>query len=109
MGMGYSEAAHREAAQRLVRYAQGELALPVLRRRGLWLKTPEGRSVWFQLIALADYYLSGEIARAQYAQALLLLAPSTTLPQGDFEVVARYALEFCRCCFIGAGEVCRDN
>ena len=103
-GAYYSEDAHREAAERLVRYAQSEWALPVLRQRRPWLGTPKGRSTWFQLISLADDYLSGEIVRAQYAQALLRLAPLTAISQGDLEVIARYALEFCRCCFIGAGE-----
>ena len=106
---GYSEAAHREAAKGLVCYAQGERALPVLRRRGAWLKTAEGLIVWFYLIALADDCLSGAIARAQYKQALLQLAPLTTLPREDLEVIARYALEFCRCCFVADGEECHDN
>ncbi|MCB2072482.1 MAG: hypothetical protein H6917_06125 [Novosphingobium sp.] len=105
----YFEKAHRAAAERLVRYAQSERAPSVLRERGPWLKTSEVRGVWFKLIALADDYLSSEIDRAEYTQALLLLAPLTTVPQGNLEVIARYALEFCRCCFIGVGEACRDN
>lgn len=104
-GAGYSEVAHREAAQRFVYHARSEKALPILRRWGPWSKTPEGRSILAQLSALADNLLCGDITTIQYAQALLRLAPSTPLSQGDLEVLARHALEFCRCAFFGAGHV----
>lgn len=101
----YSEAAHRASAERFARHAHSERALPVLRRWGPWSKTPEGRSVWAQLGAIADDLLCGDITSAQYALALRQLARMTPVPQGDLEVLARHGLEFCRCSFFGAGHV----
>ena len=105
IGVGYSEAAHREAAERFVNHARSERALSVLGQWGPWSKTPEGRGVLAQLSALADELLCGDITTAQYTQALLRLAPSIPLPQDDLEVLARHALEFCRCAFFGSGYV----
>lgn len=105
IGAGYSEAAHREAAERFVNHARNERAVPVLRRWGPWSKTPEGKSVLAQLSALADNLLCGDITTAQYDQALLRLTSSTPISQCDLEVLARHALEFCRCAFFGAGHV----
>lgn len=102
---GYSEAAHLEAAERLVNHARSERALPVLQRWGPWSKTPEGGSVCAQLSALADGLLCGDITTAQYVEALLRLAPSTPMSLGELEVLARHALEFCRCAFFAAGHV----
>ena len=101
----YSEAAHRAAAERFARHAHSERAIPVLRRWGAWSKTPEGRSVFAKLGALADDLLCGDITSEQYAQALFRLAPLTPVPQVDLEILARLALEFDRCCFFGAGDV----
>ena len=103
--VGYSEAAHREAAERFVNHARSKRVLPILRQWGPWLKTSEGRSVWAQLGALADELLCGDITTSQHTHALLRLVPSIPLPQGDLEVLARHALEFCRCAFFGAGYV----
>lgn len=103
--VGYSEAAHREAAERFVYHARSERVLLVLRRWGPWSTTPEGRSVFAQLSALADDLLCGDITTVQYAQALLRFAPSTPVSQSDLEVLARHALEFSRCVFFGAGHV----
>lgn len=105
IGAGYSEAAHREAAKRFVNHARSERALPVLRRWGQWSKTAEGRRVLAQLSALADDLLCGDITTAQYEQELLRLTSSTPMSQRDLEVLARHALEFCRCAFFGAGHV----
>ena len=101
----YSEAAHRASAERLVRHAHSEKALPVLRKWGPWSKTSDGRGFWTQLGAIADDLLCGDITSAQYAHALRQLGRNTTVPQDDLEVLARHALEFCRCCFFGAGDV----
>lgn len=103
--VGYSEAAHREAVERFVSYAQGSQALPVLRRWGSWSKSPARQSALIQLGVLADHLLCGDITSAQHNRAVMRLGASWPMPTGDLEVLARVALEFCRCCFFGAGYV----
>ena len=102
---GYSESAHRKAAARLVGFAQGDRARPILRKRGPWLTTAEGRKAWDQLFELADDLLSGFITPPQYEWTLVLLAATSAMPLEDLEIIARCALEFCRCCFFGARHV----
>ena len=101
----YSETAHREAAARLVVFAKSESATPVLRKWGPWLKTGAGRKAWGQLFALADDLLCGFITIPQSEWTLVVLAATWAMPLEDLEIIARYALEFCRCCFFGAGHV----
>lgn len=102
---GYSESAHLDAAARLVRFAQGDRARPILRKWGPWLKTTEGRKAWDQLFSLADDVLCASISMPQYASTLALLAAVWAMPQDDLEIIARCALDFCRCCFFGARHV----
>ena len=101
---GYSESAHREAAGRLVRFANGDTTSPILRKWGPWLKTAGGKEAWDQLFALADDLLCASISTPQYEWTLVLLATAWAMPLEDLQVIARYALEFCRCCFFGAGH-----
>lgn len=102
---GYSESAHGEAAARLVGFAQGGRARPILRKRGPWLATAEGKNAWDQLFGLADDLLCGLITTSQYESTLVLLSATWAMPLKDLEIIARCALEFCRCCFFGAGHV----
>lgn len=102
---GYSEAVHREAAERFVGFAQCERARPILQKWGPWLKTSEGRKAWGQLLWLADDMLSGLILIPQYDSTLVLLSANWAIPQEELEIIARCALEFCRCCYFGVGQV----
>ena len=100
---GYSEATHREAAGRFANFVKSDRALPVLRKWGPWLKTTDGKRAWDQLFALADDLLCAFISTPKYEWTLALLAATWTMPLEDFEIIARCAFEFCRCCFFGAG------
>jgi hypothetical protein len=102
---GYSEAAHREAVGRFVRFVQNERTLPFLRRWGPWLNTSNGKKTWFQLMGMADDFLCAVLSQRQYDHALLQLTAINGIPLEDCEIIARYAFEFCRCCFFGAGLV----
>lgn len=100
----YSETEHREAAARLVGFAQDEAAAPIIRMHAAFLCTPVGRQIWRELFALADGLHCGDFPPEQYDGIVEAMAATAALPVDEFRVIARLALEFDRCAFFGHGN-----
>lgn len=101
---GYTEAAHRQAAERLVRFAKRDHVAALIDKLRPWTKSEHGAAQWIQLALLADSLLSGEISMGQYQAHLEVMEAVNKLPQSEFKIIARWALEFTRCNFIGHGH-----
>ena len=100
----YSETEHREAAARLVSFAQDDVAAPIIRKHAPFLRTPAGMQIWEALFALADGLHCGDFPPEQYDATVEVMATTTGLPIDEFRIVARLALEFDRCAFFGHGD-----
>lgn len=100
----YSEREHREAAARLVAFAQGEAAATIIRQRASFLRTPAGGRIWKELFALADGLHCGDFPPDKYDGIVEEKAATAGLPVEEFRVIARLALEFNRCAFFGHGH-----
>lgn len=101
----YSEAEHRRATERLVRFAKRADVSMAIDDLAPWSRTELGGRVWRGLAYLADLRLGGEIDPAQYEAALCKISRTAGLPLTRLRIVARWALEFCRCSYFGGGNV----
>lgn len=101
---GYSEAAHRQAAERLVRYARRRDRAALLDKLRPWTKSEHGAAEWRQLAFLADHLLSGDIPIGLYQAHVEVMAAANRMPPSELKVIARLALEFNRCTFFGHGH-----